>query len=67
MTLPLTMEGLVVKIYDPETNKYIVKNLNLSFIVYQKKEQINKDEYGYLQLMDLIMKLKLNIFQIKNK
>ena len=44
------------RIYDPETKKYIVKNLNISFIVYQKKEQINKDEYTYLQLMDFIMK-----------
>jgi len=44
------------RIYDPETNKYLVKKLKLSFIVYQKKELINNDEYKYLQLMDTIMK-----------
>tara|TARA_B100001057_G_scaffold474506_1_gene540165 strand:- start:228 stop:1667 length:1440 start_codon:yes stop_codon:yes gene_type:complete len=50
------VEKANTRMYDPESNKYIVKSLNLSFIVYQKKEQINKDEYSYLQLMDLIMK-----------
>ena len=50
------VERTDTRIYDPESKKYIVKNLNLSFQVYQKKELVNDDEYKYLQLMDSIMK-----------
>ena len=50
------IERTDTRIYDPGSKKYIVKSLNLSFQVYQKKELVNDDEYKYLQLMDSIMK-----------
>ena len=44
------------RIYNPDTNTYIIKNLNIKFIVYQRESLINDDEMGYLNLMDTIMK-----------
>jgi dihydrofolate reductase / thymidylate synthase len=55
------VEPTDTRIYDPLTNTYIVKHVNLTFRVYQKKELINKDEYKYLQLMDTIMKQGLDV------
>jgi len=55
------VEPTDTRIYDPQTSTYIVKHVNLTFRVYQKKELINKDEYKYLQLMDTIMKQGLDI------
>ena len=55
------IEPTDTRIYDPQTNTYIVKHLNLTFRVYQKKELINKDEYKYLQLMDTVMKQGLDV------
>jgi dihydrofolate reductase / thymidylate synthase len=55
------VEPTDTRIYDPQTNTYIVKHVNLTFRVYQKKELINKDEYKYLQLMDSIMKQGLDV------
>ena len=55
------VEPTDTRIYDPQTNTYIVKHVNLTFRVYQKKELINKDEYKYLQLMDTIMKKGLGV------
>lgn len=43
------------RIYNPETNSYIIKNLNIRFIVYQRESFINDDEMEYLKLMDTIM------------
>ena len=43
------------RIYNPETKSYIIKNLNISFKVYQRNSLINDDEMGYLKLMDNIM------------
>ena len=43
------------RIYNPETNDYIIKNLNISFKVYQKISLINDDEMGYLKLLESIM------------
>jgi dihydrofolate reductase / thymidylate synthase len=55
------IEPTDTRIYDPQTNTYIVKHVNLTFRVYQKKELINKDEYKYLQLMDTIMKQGIDV------
>jgi dihydrofolate reductase/thymidylate synthase len=55
------IEPTDTRIYDPQTNTYIVKHVNLTFRVYQKKEIINKDEYKYLELMDTIMKQGLDV------
>ena len=55
------IEPTDTRIYDPQTNTYIVKHVNLTFKVYQKKELINKDEYKYLELMDTIMKQGLDV------
>jgi len=43
------------RIYNPETSDYIIKNLNISFKVYQKISLINDDEMGYLKLLEIIM------------
>ena len=59
------VERTDTRIYDPESKKYIVKNLNLSFQVYQKTELVNDDEYKYLQLMDSIMK-EGNVIEARN-
>jgi len=43
------------RIYNPETNNYVIKNLNISFKVYQRNCLINDDEIGYLKLLESIM------------
>jgi len=43
------------RIYDPNDNKYVIKVCNVRFIVYQRQDMINHDEYQYLHLMNTIM------------
>ena len=45
-----------VRIYDSHTKQYIVKTLNLQFVVYQNKDMINHDEYEYLHNLETVMK-----------
>jgi len=49
------------RIYDPIDNKYVIKSCNLRFIVYQRKDMINHDEYQYLHLMNDIMNEGLSV------
>jgi len=43
------------RIYDPLDMKYKVKQCNVNFKVYQRKDMINHDEYQYLHLMNRIL------------
>ena len=43
------------RIYDPNNNKYVIKQCKLNFRVYQRKDMINHDEYQYLHLMNRIL------------
>ena len=43
------------RIYDPESNEYIVKYLDLQFKVYQNKSMVNHDEYQYLHNLETVM------------
>jgi len=43
------------RIYDPNNNKYIITHRNLRFMVYQRKDMINHDEYQYIRLMNRIL------------
>ena len=49
------IESANTRIYDPETNEYIVKHLQLHFQVYQKKSLVNHDEYQYLHTLERVM------------
>jgi len=49
------VENNDARIYNPETKSYIIKNLNISFKVYQRKSLINDDEMKYLKLLEGIM------------
>ena len=43
------------RIYDPLTNEYIVKYIDLQFKVYQNKCMVNNDEYQYLHNLETVM------------
>jgi len=43
------------RIYDPNDNKYVIRHCSIRFIVYQRKDKINHDEYQYLHLMNTTM------------
>ena len=49
------------RIYDPIDNKYVIKSCNLRFMVYQRTELINRDEYRYLHIMNSIMNEGLSV------
>ena len=49
------VENNDARIYNPETKSYIIKNLNITFKVYQRKSLVNDDEMDYLKLLDSIM------------
>ena len=50
------VETANTRIYDPITKEYIVKILDLQFMVYQKNDMINHGEYEYLHNLETVMK-----------
>jgi len=50
-----TIDICPTRIYDPHSGEYIIKDLQLTFKIYQNKEMINHDEVHYLHLMNSIM------------
>ena len=55
------VEQANTRIYDFNTNSYIIKQLTTKFIVYQTKEYINKDEFQYLQVLNDVLNKGVNV------